>query len=348
MSLKEGYYTYQEYNKDKQDLIFDTLAMAVSADSSAAEVALKSLSYLKHIMGVNTSLGVSNVSFGLPNRDFINSTFFAACLANGLSAAIINPNSDEIIKTYKSYCALFGHDENCLNYINYAQSVEAVKFEKTENKQSGNLKLEENLKYCIEKGLKLDSAKMAEERLKTQKPLELIDSEIIPALNSVGKAFENKTLFLPQLLMSAEAAAAAFEVIKNKFPAGANAKKLKVITATVEGDIHDIGKNIVKTLLINYGFNVFDLGKDVPPEKIVAAAKQFNANVVGLSALMTTTVVSMQKTVELLKAECPNIKTVVGGAVLTEEYAQKIGAFAYAKDAMETVRICESLEKQIN
>lgn len=298
-------------------------------------------------MGVNTSLGVSNISFGLPNRDLINGTFFAMALSNGLSAAIINPNSQEMIKTYKSYCALAGYDRACLSYIGYAQSVQtSISYAQSGEKgaQSGE---KGSLKYCVEKGLKAEAEAAAAELLKTCAPLDVINGQIIPTLDEVGKGFENKTLFLPQLLMSAEAASGAFEVIKRAFSGGGNSKNLKIVIATVKGDIHDIGKNIVKTLLENYGFKVYDMGRDVPARAIVDKAKEVGAEVVGLSALMTTTVASMKDTIELLKEEYPSARTLVGGAVLNKEYAEMIGATKYAKDAMESVRYCEEVENEL-
>lgn len=328
----------------KRDIVFDTLAMAVSADGGAALAALDSLSYIRHTLGCNTSLGVSNISFGLPNRDFINSTFFAMALARGLSAAILNPASQEMIKTYKSFLALAGADEKCIGYINYASALTS-----SYTLSGGSLAAEggEDLRACIVRGLKAKAAQRAAELLATVAPLDVINSHIIPALDEVGEKFEKKTLFLPQLLMSAEAAGSAFYAIKSRFAGGAPAKKLKVVVATVRGDIHDIGKNIVKTLLENYGFTVYDLGRDVPPEAVVDEIKRTGAKVCGLSALMTTTVRSMQQTIELIRAQCPGVKVVAGGAVMNAEYAAAIGADIYCRDAMATVRYCEETEKNI-
>ena len=335
-----------KYGIGKNDIIFDTLAMAVSADSGAARAATDALRYLRHTMGVNTSLGVSNISFGLPNRDFINGTFFAMALASGLSAAIFNPNSQEMIKTYKSFCALYGYDTGCLNYIEYAQSVQSsiVSAAQSDKAQTSEGK---GLGYCIERGLKGEAEEAARQLIKEYAPLDIINQHIIPALDVVGQRFENKTLFLPQLLMSAEAASGAFEVIKTAFGNNGNSKKLRIVIATVRGDIHDIGKNIVKTLLQNYGFNVYDLGKDVPASAIVSKAIEVGAQVVGLSALMTTTVASMRDTIALLNKEYPACRTLVGGAVLNPEYAAMIGATKYAKDAMESVRYCEEVEAEL-
>ncbi len=327
-------------------LIFDTLAMAVSADNTAANAALVALDYIRHKLGCNTSLGVSNISFGLPQRDFINSTFFAMALARGLSAAIYNPNSQEMLKTYNSFLALSGLDKNCADYIEYASSVSAGEITVTAA-QKGGTQVTGDLKYFILKGLKAEAAASAKMLLENSEPLDVINGFIIPALDEAGKGFENKTVFLPQLLMCAEAASAAFAVIKTKLNPAENAKKLKAVLATVKGDIHDIGKNIVVTLLQNYGFTVYDLGRDVPPETVLKEARDRGVQLVGLSALMTTTVVSMKETIELLKRELPSVKICVGGAVLNEEYAKEIGADRYCKDAMATVRYAEELEKNI-
>ncbi|MDE7087676.1 MAG: homocysteine S-methyltransferase family protein [Clostridia bacterium] len=327
-------------------LIFDTLAMAVSADQTAANSALDALDIIRHKLGCNTSLGVSNISFGLPQRDFINSTFFAMALARGLSAAIYNPNSQEMTKTYKAFAALSGADENCAEYVEYASSVNAgeITFSGTvaEKKSADG-----GLKYCIEKGLKDEAKREAAKLLKDTPPLDVINDYVIPALDEVGKGFEQKRVFLPQLLMSAEAASTAFAEIKTKLNPADNAKKLKIVLATVKGDIHDIGKNIVSTLLSNYGFTVLDLGRDVPPEAVLEGVKKSGAQLVGLSALMTTTVRSMKETVELLHNKLPQVKICVGGAVLNAEYARDIGADRYCKDAMDTVRYAEELESGV-
>ena len=324
-------------------LIFDTLAMAVSADQTAANAALDALDIIRHKLGCNTSLGVSNISFGLPQRDFINSTFFAMALARGLSAAIYNPNSQEMTKTYKAFAALSGSDENCAEYVEYASCVNAgeITFTGTVTEKKS---AEGGLKYCIEKGLKDEAKREAAKLLTDTPPLDVINNFVIPALDEVGKGFEQKRVFLPQLLMSAEAASTAFAEIKTKFNPADNAKKLKIVLATVKGDIHDIGKNIVSTLLSNYGFTVLDLGRDVTPEAVLEEVKKSGAQLVGLSALMTTTVRSMKETVELLHNKLPQVKICVGGAVLNAEYARDIGADRYCKDAMDTVRYAEELE----
>ena len=336
--------TAREYGIEKKDLIFDTLAMTISADNNAAVATLNSLKQIKEELGCHTSLGVSNVSFGLPNRDAVNGTFFALSLQSGLSAAIMNPFSNDMMKTYYSYKALAGLDRNCTEYIENADKfmVTASVSEKVISETGVNYSSE--LQYAVIKGLKDKAAELTKTMLKNVPPLKIVNNEIIPALNTVGEGFEKKTVYLPSLLMSAEAAKSAFEVIKTSLAENkSQTKKGTFVIATVYGDIHDIGKNIVKLLLENYGFNVVDLGKDVPVETVVNTVLETHAPLVGLSALMTTTVPAMEETVKQLKLKAPWCKTVVGGAVLTEEYAQKIGADKYAKDAMETVRYAESV-----
>ncbi len=332
--------TAEEYGIKKKDIIFDTLAMAISADKNAAEVTLSSLKTIKEKLGCHTSLGVSNISFGLPERNAINSVFFAMALENGLSAAIMNPHSEEMMKTYHSYNALKGYDDNFSSYISFVtenKSEETTPVKKEETT--------EDLQYAIVKGFKEKAASITEKLLETQDGMEIVKEKIIPALDIVGKGFEEKKIYLPQLLMSAESAKYAFESIKKKMLSEEKNTETKgrIIIATVKGDIHDIGKNIVKLLLQNYGFDVIDLGKDVPPETIVETATKNNVRLVGLSALMTTTVPFMEETIKLLREKLPDCKVVVGGAVLTKDYAEKIGADKYAKDAMESVRYAEEV-----
>ncbi len=336
--------TAQSYGIDRKDLVFDPLALTVSADSNAAKVTLESLRLIKERLGCNTSLGVSNISFGLPQRELINSTFYAMALTAGLNAAILNPASEEMMKTYYSYLALMGLDENCGAYINFV-STHNFHAAVAQNGSTAEAADSSDLQTAIVKGLKERAFSSAMELLKTKKPLEVINEEIIPALDVVGKGFESKTIFLPQLLMSAEASKAGFDAVKQALAASGElqAKKCTIILATVKGDIHDIGKNIVKVLLENYGFEVVDAGKDVAPETVVTFAKEYKAHMIGLSALMTTTVPSMQETIKLLRTEVPNCKVIVGGAVLTQEYADAIGADHYAKDAMEAVRYAEKI-----
>lgn len=331
-----------EYGIAKKDLIFDPLAMAVSSDSRAAIATLESVKRLTDELEVKSSLGVSNVSFGLPNREFITATFFTMAMQNGLSGAIMNPFSLEMMKAYHGYLALQGLDENCTEYIDFASGIEQSAGAAVKTKVSGVEESQDGLKGAIIKGLKEESGILAAKALETMDGLKLINEEIVPALDVVGIGFEKKTMFLPQLLMSAEAAKAAFDEVKKTIAAGGGDKQ-SVILATVKGDIHDIGKNIVKVIMENYGYRIIDLGKDVPPEDIVNCAVENDIKLVGLSALMTTTVPAMEETIKQLNEKKPDCKVVVGGAVLTQEYADMIHADKYAKNAMETVRYAEEL-----
>ncbi len=335
-----------EYGIEKKDLIFDTLAMTVSADSQAAIATLQALNVIKHELGCHTSLGISNISFGLPNRDIITAAFFTIALENGLSAAIMNPNSAEMMKSYYSFRALHGLDDNCGDYISHIGDYAAVATAGEKKAVSGQGtgkdagEFASELQRAIVKGLKEQAAALTVSMLEQEEPLNIVNTHIIPALDIVGKGFENKTMYLPQLLMSAEASQCAFEQIKKKMSEGSGntVSRGKFVIATVHGDIHDIGKNIVKLILENYGFDVYDLGKDVPPETVVEMTVNQHAPYVGLSALMTTTVPAMEETIKQLRKDAPWAKVIVGGAVLTQEYADSIGADYYAKDAMATVR----------
>ena len=324
------------YGINKKDIIFDPLAMTVSADKMSAVTTLETVKKITEQLGCNTSLGVSNVSFGLPSRDLVNAAFFTTAMENGLSAAIMNPYSERMMEAYYSFNVVKGLDENCMDFIKFASRQEVQPTAKQESSLT--------LKEAIEKGLKEKASEITTAMLGNCAPLDIVNAHVIPALDNVGKRFEEKKLFLPQLLMSAEAAKASFEVIKATMSAdGSSVKKGSIVIATVHGDIHDIGKNIVKLLLENYGYNVIDLGKNVPPETVLKAVTDNHAPLVGLSALMTTTVPAMEETVKLIKENAPWCKTVVGGAVLTQDYADKIGADKYAADAMETVRYAESV-----
>lgn len=344
-----------EYGIAKKDIIIDPLAMSVSADKESAKVTLDSLKGIKERYQGRTSLGVSNISFGLPNRDFINASFFTMAMQNGLDAAIMNPNSGEMMKAYHTFCALQGYDENFTDYIEYASNLPVVTVGNatggagmgtvTADGKADSDAAKDPLIEAIVKGLKERAAHLTGEYLQTMESIEIIDGKLIPALDIVGKGFEEKRVFLPQLLMSAEAAKSAFDVIKEAMQSkgAAEEKKGRIVLATVKGDIHDIGKNIVKVLLENYGYDVIDLGKDVPPELVVKTAKEERIRLVGLSALMTTTVPAMEETIKMLHAEGVNCKVLVGGAVLTQEYADMIHADKYAKDAMESVRYAEEV-----
>ena len=319
------------------DLIFDPLAMAISADKNAAKVTLDTIKVLKS-RGLKTSLGVSNVSFGLPERPSMNASFYTMAAATGLSCAIINPFSKEMMDAVTSVNALFGHDDNFENYINH--------FSETDKTSSTSHKITVDLKTAIIKGLKNEAKLSAEELIKTLAPMEIINSFIVPALDEVGVGFEKGTVYLPQLLISAASAQVAFDVVRGAMKNEKDTKdRKKIVIATVYGDIHDIGKNIVKALLENYGFDVIDLGKSVPKETILECVLKNDAKLLGLSALMTVTVPEMEAAIKLVHEKKPDCKIVVGGAVLTKDYAEKIGADKYAKDAMETVRYAEQILK---
>ena len=340
----------EKYGIEKKDLIFDPLALTVSADKNAARETLRAVKIIREELGAHTSLGVSNVSFGLPKRDLINSSFFTLALSCGLSAAIMNPYSAEMMKAYRSYLALMGLDDNCTEYIKFAEDFEVpttVQAPKSNASISADTD-SSDLSRAIAKGLREQAAASAALMLETSAPLDVIQNEIIPALNLVGVEYEAGRVYLPQLLMSAEAAKSAFEVIKSALSTDASAKRCAIVLATVKGDIHDIGKNIVKLLLENYGFAVIDLGRDVAPEKIADAVIKASAPIAALSALMTTTVPAMEETIRLLRERAPQCKVIVGGAVLNEEYAEKIGADKYAKDAMCAVRYAEEIEAELD
>ena len=330
----------ERYGIDKKDVIVDPLAMAVSANDNSAKITLDSVKLIKEKLGVKTSLGVSNVSFGLPSRETLNAYFLSLAFMNGLDCAIMNPFSDTMMGSYRTYMALMGKDKSCTEYIDFFKDF-TLTGEKGTSAVKSDYTNEKPLVRAIVKGLKEPSYDEAQKALQVVEPLSVINEQIVPALDKVGKLFEEKKMYLPQLLMSAEAASKAFDAVKSVMKDTGLKESKKIVLATVKGDIHDIGKNIVKVLLENYGFTVIDLGKDVAPETVLEAAKNEKADIVGLSALMTTTTEAMAETVALLRKELPEVKTVVGGAVLTKEFAEKIGATFYAKDAMETVRFAQ-------
>ena len=352
---KKIYKTAAEYGIGPEDIIIDALCLTVSSDSQGAITTLETLRRVRDELHGKTILGVSNISFGLPQREIINAAFFTMAMQNGLSAAIINPNSEAMMCAYYSFRALMNLDPQCSEYISVysgqvaslGQSAVTGNGGSAAGGASGTAGSQEtsDLHTSIVKGLKDQAVQAAKELLDIQDALEVINSQIIPALDVVGKGFEKGTMFLPQLLMSAEAAKGAFEVIKEKLDASGQKqeKKGKIILATVKGDIHDIGKNIVKVLLENYSYDVLDLGKDVPPETIVETAVEKHIELVGLSALMTTTVPSMEETIVQLRKEAPWAKVMVGGAVLTQEYADTMGADQYCRDAMASVNYAEQV-----
>lgn len=327
--------TAEKYGIEKKDLVVDTLTMTVSTGSQNANITLDALRRVRYELGVHTVLGVSNISFGLPQRVNITTNFFTLAMENGLSSGIVNPLSDELMTAFYSFCALKGYDDQCLTYIEKF-SGESNSSKSVKNSSDENITLFD----AIVKGLSESASTATEKLLETRESLDIINNELIPALDKVGKGFEEKTMFLPQLLMSAEAAQSAFDMIKKTLlERGEKSEpKTTLILATVKGDIHDIGKNIVKVLLQNYGFDVIDLGKDVPAEVVVEEMKKNNIKLVGLSALMTTTVVNMEETIKLIRQESEDCKVMVGGAVLTQEYADMIGADFYSPDAMGSVR----------
>ena len=314
---------------DRKNILVDALTLPVSAGRDHAKVTLETLHRARTELGAHTVLGVSNVSFGLPNRGGLNAAFFITALSQGLSAGIINPLQSDMVDAYAYALALLGYDEACGQYIaRFSQSAPAPVVQTQEM----------TLRDAVQKGLCSQAGRIATELTKTRDAMDIIDNELIPALDTVGRGFERQTVFLPQLLMSSDAARAAFDAIRSAFPTASKQSRLgPIILATVHGDIHDIGKNIVRALMENYGYFVIDLGKDVAPEHIVDAAIKHNAPFVGLSALMTTTVPAMEETIIQLRKSHP-CRIIVGGAVLTQSYADQIGADHYAPDAMSAVR----------
>lgn len=328
-----------KYGLRKKDLLMDTLTMTISTGQSNAKITLEALRHVRYVLGVHTTLGVSNVSFGLPQREKVNTAFFTMALSQGLSAGIINPGSDVMMSAYDAFCALNGSDSQCRTYISrYSGQTPQPELQSSKNREL-------TLFDAVVKGLAESAGQAARKELETRGPLEVIDQELIPALDAVGQGFEKKTVFLPQLLMSAEAAKAGFDAVKEhlKSQGGSSESKGTIVLATVKGDIHDIGKNIVKVLLENYGFQVLDLGKDVSPELVLETAREHKVRLVGLSALMTTTVANMELTIRMLKKKLPDCRIMVGGAVLTQTYADMIGADFYSGDAMGSVRYANEL-----
>ena len=375
------YRTAESYGIERKNIVIDALTMTMSTDDTSAGTTLEVVKKIKE-QGGRTVLGVSNISFGLPHREILNAAFFSMAMSAGLSAGIINPNVASMRQAYDTYCVLGGFDSQCMNYIEKYAALQTVTTlapagagggngttTGTVNSMAGNTAAGGNgaagsstgagaaggngtagsmpaLQNAIVKGLKEQAYRGTKEALASGRDtMDVINGELIPALDIVGQAFEKGTMFLPQLLMSAEAAKAGFAAIKEYVESTGTRQEKKgtVVIATVKGDIHDIGKNIVKVLLENYGFDVIDLGKDVPPEAVVEAVQQSGARLVGLSALMTTTVASMEETIKQLREKVPGCKVMVGGAVLTPEYADMIGADYYAKDAMQSVHYAEKI-----
>lgn len=342
-----------EYGIAKEDVYIDCLTLTASAEQDGVVETLNALKRVKEELGLKTVLGVSNISFGLPGRELVNHTFLTMAMQNGLDLPIINPNVASMSGCVRAFRLLKGYDKNSIEYIEAYNSqlqymIPTTKLA-TNNKNldmaGSNMPALNTLEYAIEKGLKNDGARITEEMLQVQEPMSIINNHLIPTLDKAGVLFEQGKIFLPQLIMAADVAQAAFAVIKefiNK-NSGETVSKGKIILATVKGDIHDIGKNIVKVLLGNYGYTVIDLGKDVDYQTVVDTAIEHNVKLVGLSALMTTTLVSMEKTIRLLRENNVDCKIMVGGAVLTPSYAKKIGADFYSKDAKESVDIAKKV-----
>ncbi len=332
-----------EYGIDKKDIIVDPLALTVSSNPESALVTIEAIKELSK-QGIRTSLGISNISFGLPERDNLTAAFFTMSLMAGLNCAIMNPYSYEVMKAYYSYLALSGMDSNFGNYISFVEAAEKEQtIQISKPAQDKKMQGESALQNAIIKGLKAEAAKEAKALLEVSEPMEIINNHIIPALGIVGEGYEQKKIYLPGLLMSADASQEAFSVIKEAMPSGSNEGKAPIVIATVKGDIHDIGKNIVKVLLENFGFYVIDLGRDVSPRVVVDTVRESGAKLLCLSALMTTTVKSMEETISLMKEEGIDCPVMVGGAVLNQEYADMIGADAYGADAMAAVRYAQSV-----
>ena len=369
----------EEYGISKKEFLFEPLALTISTDTEAALETLKTTRML-HEMGCLTSIGISNISFGLPARHLLNSAFFIMALDNGLSTGIVNTGSQELLDAYYAYCVLKGLDPNCRQYLEYcsrrkelqsadapgtpddavlsgaasdaaaaSEIAEAAGSVQADASQEG-IAADDPLagvkkEFCqaIIDGLEEEAVDLAEELLKTEEPLSLISSLVIPALDEVGKQYETQEIFLPELLESADAAQSACVAIREHMTASGEEQHVKcpVVLATVKGDVHDIGKNIVKILLENYGFEVHDLGTDVAPEIITEHVIGLKAPLCGLSALMTTTVPAMEETIKMLSEKAPWCKVVVGGAVINQEFADQIGAHHYAPDAMDTVRYAD-------
>lgn len=337
----------------KEDVFIDCLTLTASAEQDGVVETLKAVNRVKTELGLKTVLGVSNISFGLPGRELVNHTFLAMALTNGLDLPIINPNIAAMSGTVRAYRLLMGHDKNSVEYIdaynNQLQYMLPSKAAPTKA-QAVNNAVDKNtdtnsLEYAIENGLKNDGARITKEMLQTMDSMEIINAHLIPALDKAGSEFETGKIFLPQLIMAADVAQAAFAVIKEEISKNnsESVSKGKIVLATVKGDVHDIGKNIVKVLLENYGYTVIDLGKDVDYQKVVDAVIEHNVKLVGLSALMTTTLVSMEETIKLIRNNNLDCKIMVGGAVLTPDYAEKIGADFYSKDAKESVDIAKQV-----
>lgn len=331
-----------EYGIPKRDIFIDCLTLTASAEQECVMETLRALKRVKEELGLRTVLGVSNISFGLPNRELINHNFLTMALTHGLDLPIINPNVASMTGAVRAYKLLTAIDKDSMEYIAaYNAAKQPAQGDKNVPVQNNVSQM--SLAFAVEAGLKSEAGKITEELLKTENAMDIINTMLIPALDKTGDEFEKGKIFLPQLILSAQAAQAAFDTIKKsmKSTQETSVSKGSIVIATVKGDIHDIGKNIVKVLLENYGYHVVDLGKDVEYQAVVDAVKQYDARLVGLSALMTTTLVSMDKTIQLIRENHLDCKIMVGGAVLTPEYAAQIGADFYVKDAKESIDVAK-------
>lgn len=334
----------------KKDVFIDCLTLTASAQQAEVKETLKAVRMVKEELGLHTVLGVSNISFGLPCRPLVNRTFLALAMENGLDLPIINPNDEDMMGTIFAFEMLHNRDENAQNFIERYRDVSLGTMTRGNDDSStpsgGKPEGTENeLLYALEKGMKGETVHAVRKLLETKDEMTVVNDYLIPALDKVGQGFEKGTIFLPQMMQAATAAQGGFEVIKERLAANGKAgvSKGQVVIATVKGDIHDIGKNIVKVIMENYGFEMIDLGRDVPVETIVNMVVEKNIRLVGLSALMTTTLKSMEETIAAVRAAAPDCKFLVGGAVLTPDYAEKIGADYYCKDAMKSVEAAKEV-----
>lgn len=332
----------------KEDIYIDCLTLTASAQQEGAAQTLEALSRCKRELGVRTVLGVSNISFGLPCRGYLNTTFLTMAMAAGLDLAIMNPNTPEMMAAVRAYRVLTSQDKQSADYVAaYADvQIQTQQVSKNATPVQNNTTVDDPLFDAVRRGLKAEAKAAAEAALATKEPLDVVNASLIPALDVVGDGFEKGTIFLPQLLQAATAAQAAFDAVKAKIAAQGqpqSAAKGKIVVATVKGDVHDIGKNIVRVILENYGYDVLDLGRDVPPERVVEAVRTTGAKLVGLSALMTTTVPNMKATIDALHAAKLDCQVWVGGAVLTPGYAKEIGADFYCKDAKASADLAKQI-----
>lgn len=331
----------------KEDIIIDCLTLTASAQQKGANETLRAVRMVKEKLGLRTALGVSNISFGLPMRPVVNRTFLTLAMENGLDLPIINPNDEEMMASIFAFNVLKNVDENAAAYIERYGNAEITssKISQKTDKTSTHMSESGDIFYCIEKGMKGETVHAVQELLNSNDEMTVVNEYLIPSLDKVGRGFEKGTIFLPQMLQAATAAQAGFDVIKERLAASdqGSVSLGDVVIATVKGDIHDIGKNIVKVIMENYGYNMIDLGRDVPAEKIVEVVVEKNIKLVGLSALMTTTLGSMEDTIKALAEAAPDCKVMVGGAVLTADYAAQIGAHYYCKDAMKSVEAAQEV-----